>query len=79
RQDNEIQCHDRITLGLNNAVRQGQLPKELDTSRAAVALISYVNGIIYQSMLVPHRLSMPVEPEKLLDECMDILRFSPTL
>ncbi|MFA0997381.1 MULTISPECIES: TetR family transcriptional regulator [Pseudomonas syringae group] len=79
RQDNAIQCHDRITLGLNNAVRQGQLPQELDTGRAAVALFSYVNGIIYQWLLVPDSFSLPAEAEQLVDVCLDMLRFSPTL
>ncbi|MCW6056869.1 TetR family transcriptional regulator [Pseudomonas fragariae (ex Marin et al. 2024)] len=79
RQDNAIQCHDRITLGLNNAVRQGQLPKRLDTARAAVALFAYVNGIIYQWLLVPDSFSLPAEAEQLVDVCLDMLRFSPTL
>ncbi|RMM99971.1 Transcriptional regulator TtgR [Pseudomonas savastanoi pv. glycinea] len=79
RQDNAIQCHDRITLGLNNAVRQGQLPKDLDTARAAVALFSCVNGIIYQWLLVPDSFSLPAEAEQLVDVCLDMLRFSPTL
>jgi len=79
RQDNAIQCHDRITLGLNNAVRQGQLPKGLDTARAAVALFAYVNGIIYQWLLVPDSFSLPAEAEQLVDVCLDMLRFSPTL
>ncbi|KFE44594.1 auxin-lysine conjugate-binding transcriptional regulator PmeR [Pseudomonas congelans] len=79
RQDNATQCHDRITLGLNNAVRQGQLPKRLDTARAAVALFAYVNGIIYQWLLVPDSFSLPAEAEQLVDVCLDMLRFSPTL
>ncbi|KGS15880.1 TetR family transcriptional regulator [Pseudomonas coronafaciens] len=79
RQDNAIQCHDRITLGLNNAVRQGQLPQGLDTGRAAVALFSYVNGIIYQWLLVPDSFSLPAEAEQLVDVCLDMLRYSPTL
>ncbi len=79
RQDNAIQCHDRITLGLNNAVRQGQLPKRLDSARAAVALFAYVNGIIYQWLLVPDSFSLPAEAEQLVDVCLDMLRFSPTL
>ncbi|RMU28756.1 TetR family transcriptional regulator [Pseudomonas avellanae] len=79
RQDNAIQCHDRITLGLNNAVRQGQLPQELDTGRAAVTLFSYVNGIIYQWLLVPDSFSLLAEAEQLADVCLDMLRFSPTL
>ncbi|QHF04778.1 MULTISPECIES: TetR family transcriptional regulator [Pseudomonas syringae group] len=79
RQENAIQCHVRIRLALSNAVRRGQLPVDLDTARAAVALFSYINGIIYQWLLVPDSYSLPSESEQLVEVCMDMLRFSPTL
>ncbi len=59
-------------------MRQGQLPEDLDTARAAVALFSYVNGIIYQWLLVPDSYSLPSESEQLVEVCMDMLRFSPS-
>ncbi|KPC27968.1 TetR family transcriptional regulator [Pseudomonas syringae pv. cilantro] len=79
RQENAIQCHERITLGLRNAVRQGQLPQGLDTARAAVAMFAHINGIIYQWLLVPDSFSLPEEAEQMVDVCLDMLRYSPSL
>ncbi|MCD5995202.1 TetR family transcriptional regulator [Pseudomonas sp. CDFA 602] len=79
RQDNTVHCHDRIRRGLTNAVRREQLPANLDTARAAVALFSYINGFIHQWLLVPESFSLPGEAERLVDVCLDMLRFSPSL
>ncbi|WP_122314448.1 TetR family transcriptional regulator [Pseudomonas cichorii] len=79
RQANAYLCHERIGLALSNAVRQGQLPASLDITRAAVCLFSYINGVMYQWLLVPDSFSLPDQAEKLVDSCMDMLRFSPAL
>ncbi|AHG39656.1 TetR family transcriptional regulator [Pseudomonas syringae CC1557] len=79
RQENAIQCHERINLALRNAVRQGQLPQGLDTARAAVAMFAHINGIIYQWLLVPDSFSLPEEAEQMVDVCLDMLRYSPSL
>ncbi|GFM79900.1 TetR family transcriptional regulator [Pseudomonas cichorii] len=79
RQANAILCHERIGRALSNAVRRGQLPASLDVKRASICLFSYINGIIYQWLLVPDSFSLSGEAEQLVDSCMDMLQYSPAL
>ncbi|MFJ4142289.1 TetR family transcriptional regulator [Pseudomonas sp. NPDC089734] len=79
RQANALLCNERINLALSNAVRQGQLPAELDVPRAAVCLFSYINGIIDQWLLVPDSFSLSADAERLVDSCLDMLLLSPAL
>ncbi|MBX8484591.1 TetR family transcriptional regulator [Pseudomonas cichorii] len=79
RQDNATLCHERIGRALSNAVRRGQLPASLDVKRASISLFSYINGIIYQWLLVPDSFSLSGDAERLVDSCMDMLQYSPAL
>ncbi|AHF69269.1 MULTISPECIES: TetR family transcriptional regulator [Pseudomonas] len=79
RQANTLLCHERIRLALSNAVRRGQLPASLDVTRAAVSLFSYINGVMYQWLLVPESFSLSGSAEQLVDSCMDMLQYSPAL
>ncbi|WP_095096136.1 TetR family transcriptional regulator [Pseudomonas sp. Irchel 3A5] len=79
RQVNALECNDRIGLALSNAVRKGQLPADLDTVRASIALHAYIDGMLGQWLLVPDSYSLSDRAEKWVDAGLDMLRLSPAL
>ncbi|HAL66738.1 MAG TPA: TetR family transcriptional regulator [Pseudomonas sp.] len=74
-----VDCHTGITLALANAVRRGQLPVELDVERAAVAMFSYVDGLIRRWLLLPDSVDLLGNAEKWVDAGLDMLRLSPAM
>jgi hypothetical protein len=46
RQTHSLECNLRISLTLRNAVHRGQLPENLDTTRAAVCIHAYIDGLL---------------------------------
>lgn len=79
RQVAVVDCHTGITLALANAVRRGQLPVELDVERAAVAMFSYVDGLIRRWLLLPDSVDLVGNAEKWVDAGLDMLRLSPAM
>jgi TetR/AcrR family acrAB operon transcriptional repressor len=79
RQIISLDCNERIALTLSNAVRQGQLPAELNPVRGAICLHAYIDGILGQWLLVPDSFSLFEEAERLVDTVLDMLRLSPAL
>ena len=79
RQVAVVDCHTGITLALANAVRRGQLPVELDVERAAVAMFSYVDGLIRRWLLLPDSEDLLGNAEKWFDAGLDMLRLSPAM
>ncbi|MFA7893927.1 TetR family transcriptional regulator [Pseudomonas putida] len=79
RQVAVVDCHTGITLALTNAVRRGQLPVELDVERAAVAMFSYVDGLIRRWLLLPDSVDLLGNAEKWVDAGLDMLRLSPAM
>ncbi|MBF8674608.1 TetR family transcriptional regulator [Pseudomonas fulva] len=79
RQVAVVDCHTGITLALANAVRRGQLPVELDVERAAVAMFSYVDGLIRRWLLLPDSVDLLGNAEKWVDAGLDMLRLSPAM
>ena len=74
-----IECHDSIARALANAVRRGQLPTDLVVERAAIALFSYVDGLIGRWLLVPDGFDLLGEAEHWVDAGFDMLRASAAL
>ncbi|CAI8738294.1 DNA-binding transcriptional repressor AcrR [Pseudomonas sp. IT-P253] len=74
-----LDCNVRIGLALRNAVTRGQLPENLDTERAAISLHAYIDGILYQWLLVPDSFHLHIEAERWVDTGLDMLRLSPSL
>jgi TetR/AcrR family acrAB operon transcriptional repressor len=74
-----LDCKVRIDLALRNAVNRGQLPENLDTGRAAISLHAYIDGILYQWLLVPDSFHLHSEAERWVDTGLDMLRLSPSL
>ncbi|MGV8861395.1 MAG: TetR family transcriptional regulator [Pseudomonas sp.] len=79
RQAAALDCNDRIGLALNNAVRKGQLPADLNTARASICLHAYIDGILGQWLLIPDSFALCKEAEQLVDAVLDMLRLSPAL
>jgi TetR/AcrR family acrAB operon transcriptional repressor len=79
RQANALECNERIVLALSNAVRKGQLPANLDTVRASIALHAYIDGMLGQWLLIPDSFSLSHDAQRWVDAGLDMLRLSPAL
>ncbi|MFJ4197724.1 TetR family transcriptional regulator [Pseudomonas sp. NPDC089534] len=74
-----LECNVGIGLTLSNAVKRGQLPADLDTARAAIAIHAYIDGLLYQWLLAPDSFELQGEAERWVDAGLDMLRLSPAL
>ncbi|WP_085581721.1 MULTISPECIES: TetR family transcriptional regulator [unclassified Pseudomonas] len=74
-----LECNVGIGLTLSNAVKRGQLPADLDTVRAAIAIHAYIDGLLYQWLLAPDSFELQAEAERWVDAGLDMLRLSPAL
>ena len=67
-----MQCRSQgigmIERALRNAVRRGQLPKQLHVRRAAVGLHAYVDGLIYNWLLDPSSFALDRDAGALVDQ-----------
>jgi TetR/AcrR family acrAB operon transcriptional repressor len=79
RKTASVECNVRIEISLRNAINRQQLPAELDTVRAAIALHAYIDGIIGQWLLIPESFDLGQEAERWVDVALDMLRASPAL
>lgn len=68
-----------IALSLLNAVSRGQLPADLNLTRAATSMHAYIEGLISNWLLRPDSFALDQEAEALVDALLDMLRFSPAL
>ncbi|MBV6286327.1 TetR family transcriptional regulator [Pseudomonas aegrilactucae] len=79
RQATTLDCYERIALTLNNAVKRGQLPSDLNPQRAAIAAFAYIDGIIGSWLLLPDSFDIAADAEQWVDAGLDMLRLSPAL
>ncbi|MBA1203467.1 TetR family transcriptional regulator [Pseudomonas capeferrum] len=79
RQSSTLECHNGILLAMNNAVRREQLPADLNTERAALALFAYIDGLIGRWLLLPDGFDLLGDACKWVDTGLDMLRLSPAL
>ncbi|KNC14495.1 MULTISPECIES: TetR family transcriptional regulator [Pseudomonas] len=79
RQTVSIDCNVRIERSLRNAVNREQLPSDLDTVRAAIALHAYIDGMIGQWLLVPGSFDLFQEAERWVDLSLQTLSLTPAL
>lgn len=68
-----------IALSLRNAISRGQLPADLDLTRAAIGMHAYIHGLINNWLLRPESFAIDQEAEALVDALLDMLRYSPAL
>jgi TetR/AcrR family acrAB operon transcriptional repressor len=66
-----------IERALRNAMRKGQLPRQLHARRAAVGLHAYVDGLIYNWLLDPRSFALDKDAEPLVDQYLHGLKSVP--
>jgi len=64
---------------LRNAVERNQLPADVDTHLAAVALHATIDGLLHKWLFAPDSFDLNRNAEKLIDACLDSLRYAPSL
>jgi TetR/AcrR family transcriptional regulator, acrAB operon repressor len=69
----------RLQVGLRNAVERGQMPADLDTSRAAALLHGMITGMLWDWLFTPDCIDLGGEAERIVDAWFDMLRLSPQL
>ncbi|UFH50012.1 TetR family transcriptional regulator [Pseudomonas sp. KNUC1026] len=73
------ECKVRIERSLHNAVQRGQLPADLDTRHASLAMHAYIDGHIGQWLLLPDSQPLAENAVRIVDGLMDMLRLSPAM
>jgi TetR/AcrR family transcriptional regulator, acrAB operon repressor len=68
-----------IQGGLRNAVSKGQLPADLNTTRAASILHSFVGGALRDMLFLPCSVDYGKHAREMVESVIDALRFGPTL
>jgi len=79
RQNAVIDCHERITRSLGNAIKRGQLPADTNPEHAALAIFAYIDGLIRRWLLLPDSFDLLNDAERWADAGLDMLRLSPAL
>ncbi len=79
RQNAVIDCHERITRSLGNAIKRGQLPVDTNPEHAALAIFAYIDGLIRRWLLLPDSFDLLNDAERWADAGLDMLRLSPAL
>jgi TetR/AcrR family acrAB operon transcriptional repressor len=64
---------------LRNAIARGQLPQDLDVPIAGVTLHATVDGLLNNWLFAPDSFDLANNTEKLIDACIDTLRYAPSL
>jgi TetR/AcrR family acrAB operon transcriptional repressor len=64
---------------LRNAIAKGQLPDDLDPKLACVSLHAMVDGLLSNWLFAPDSFSLDGSAERLMDACLDTLRYAPSL
>lgn len=68
-----------IERTLRDAVACKQLPPDLDTALASVALHANLTGLLSNWLLVQDSFDLAASSERLIDACLDSLRYAPSL
>jgi TetR/AcrR family acrAB operon transcriptional repressor len=55
---------------LRNAIRRGQLPKNVEVRRATIALMAFIDGLLYNWLLKPDMFALAREAEAFVDICL---------
>jgi len=71
-------CHldgfQRIETVLSNAIDKGQLPATIDVRLGAIAVISYVDGLMANYLMMPELFAVPTEAPIFIDGLVAMLR-----
>jgi len=55
---------------LRNAIRRGQLPKSVEVRRATIALMAFIDGLLYNWLLKPDTFALARDAEVYVDMCL---------
>ncbi len=69
----------RLTSIIEQAARRGQLPADLDIPLAVAHFHASFNGIMGDFLFYPDASSLASKRERLLDACIDTMKYSPAL
>ncbi|MGH8630606.1 MAG: TetR family transcriptional regulator [Burkholderiales bacterium] len=61
---------DMFQKALRNAIRRGQLPKNVEVRRATIALMAFIDGLLYNWLLKPDMFALAREAEAFVDMCL---------
>ncbi len=64
---------------MKNAIRREQLAKNLDVPLACRMLHGMISGMINNWLVMPDALDLEQEAPRLVDACLDMLRYAPSL
>jgi len=78
---NECHLNGLDTMGriLGDAIAAGQLPADLDTKLAVITLHSHIIGLLNSWLFSPTTFDLANVAERLIDACLDSLRYAPSL
>jgi TetR/AcrR family acrAB operon transcriptional repressor len=68
-----------LTSIIEQATRRGQLPADLDIPLAVAHFHATFNGIMGDYLFYPDVSSLATKRERLLDACIDTLKYAPSL
>lgn len=69
----------RTQRSLINAVNRGQLPADLDTRKASVAVHGYIRGLLSNWLFMKDMFDLSKEAPALIDALVNMLRTAPSL
>jgi TetR/AcrR family acrAB operon transcriptional repressor len=79
RQDECIKALNNFQTTMRNAIRRKQLPSNLDIKVASVAVHAMMVGLINNWLFMPDGLDLASEASRLVDACLDMVRYAPAL
>lgn len=74
-----LKGHANIERVLSNAVIKKQLPDDLDVRLAAVSFRASIMGLLNNWLFAPDSFNLAGCAERLVDACIDTLRYAPAL
>ena len=69
----------RLSSIIEQATRRGQLPADLDIPLAVAQFHASFNGIMGDFLFYPDASALASKRERLMDACIDTLKYSPAL
>jgi TetR/AcrR family transcriptional regulator, acrAB operon repressor len=67
----------RIKTVLDNAIDKGQLPPHLDVRLGAIAVISYIDGLVANWLRIPDLFDLKTEAPVMIDAMIEMLKSGP--
>jgi TetR/AcrR family transcriptional regulator, acrAB operon repressor len=79
QQEAFLNGRERLTRLMEQAVEKGQLAPDLDTRLAAIMFHAAIDGTLRNWLFAKESFCLVAEVERLVDACIDTVRFAPSL